>query len=469
MSKSTATKKLNINESKTVEFKSTLSEMDQIIETVSAFSNTKGGTLYIGVEDNGTINGVSLGKGTLESLANSIKQNTDPKIFPDITEEKKYSRTIIKVFVPEYPVKPVWAKEKVYVRVGKTNQRIPVEKIRQLIKTNTPFYWDNQISSEFKLSDINIRDIKLFIQRVKDERNSDFGPKAKTSAVLEKLNLVKSGKLTNASILLFGKDTQKYYPRSLVKCALFANSQAIDFLDFKDIGGTIINQVPEVLLFLRKQLNISVKISGKPERDEIWEIPREALREAVINAICHRNYEDTGNVQVRIFNDKVEIWNPGTLPESITVESLKKEHRSIPRNELIARCFYMIKYIEQWGTGTNRIINLCKEAKLKEPKFEIRNGDFIVTFFRKKIREEKPVTALRLNDNQKKILKYLSEHGPSKTSEIVDELNIPLRSARRYLSEMLQIVYWSGTTKNDPTGKYSLLIQDSALHELLTE
>lgn len=448
--------KINFSESEIVEFKNSLSEIDQILETISAFSNTKGGTIYIGVADDGQIKGVSIGKGTLESLANSIKQNTDPKIFPDIIEVKKYSKTIIKVFVPEYPVKPVWVKEKVFVRVGKTNQRITVEKIRQLIKTNTPFHWDKQISSEFKLSDISVKDIKYFVQRVKDERNSELEPKAKTSAVLEKLNLVKSGKLTNAAILLFGKDPQKYFPRSLVKCALFADNKAIDFLDFKDVGGTIINQVPEVLLFLRKQLNISVKISGKPERDEIWEIPREALREAVINAICHRSYDDTGNVQVRIFNNKVEIWNPGTLPESITIESLKKEHRSIPRNELIARCFYLIKYIEQWGTGTNRIINLCKEAGLKEPKFEIRNGDFVVTFFRKKIREEKPVTELRLNETQKKIIKFIAEKGSVKTSDIQKFLGLSRRAIIKNLNQIMQLLLWTGKSKNDPSGEYRL-------------
>lgn len=448
--------KINFSESEIVEFKNSLSEIDQILETISAFSNTKGGTIYIGVADDGQIKGVSIGKGTLESLANSIKQNTDPKIFPDIIEVKKYSKTIIKVYVPEYPVKPVWVKEKVFIRVGKTNQRITVEKIRELIKTNTPFHWDKQISSEFKLSDISVKDIKYFVQRVKDERNSDLEPKAKTSAVLEKLNLVKSGKLTNAAILLFGKDPQKYFPRSLVKCALFADNKAIDFLDFKDVGGTIINQVPEVLLFLRKQLNISVKISGKPERDEIWEIPREALREAVINAICHRSYEDTGNVQVRIFNNKVEIWNPGTIPESITIESLKKEHRSIPRNELIARCFYLIKYIEQWGTGTNRIINLCKEAGLKEPKFEIRNGDFVVTFFRKKIREEKPVTELRLNETQKKIIKFIAEKGSVKTSDIQKFLGLSRRAIINNLNQIMQLLLWTGKSKNDPSGEYRL-------------
>lgn len=460
--------KLKINESVKVEFKNSLSEMEQIIETISAFSNTKGGTIYIGVEDNGTIGGVTIGKGTLESLANSIKQNTDPKIFPDITEEKKYSKTIIKVFVPEYPVKPVWAKEKVYIRVGKTNQRIPAEKIRELLRTNTPFHWDKQLSSDFKLADIDINEIKSFIQRAKDERNSDIGQKTKAAVVLEKLNLMKNGKLANASILLFGKDPQKYFPRSLVRCALFADNKAIDFLDIKDVEGTIIRQVPEVLQFIRRHINVSVKISGKPEREEIWEIPTDALREAVINAICHRNYEDTGNVQIRIFDDRIEIWNPGTLPESITLESLKKEHRSIPRNELIARCFYLIKYIEQWGTGTNRIINLCKEARLKEPKFEIRNGDFIVTFFRKEIKEEKRVVPLRLNDTQKKIVKYLLKNGSAQTNDIKNHLHLARQVVSKNLNLISSILEWSGKTKNDPKGKYSLK-ENIDLSELLNE
>ncbi|MDP2363440.1 MAG: ATP-binding protein, partial [Ignavibacteria bacterium] len=205
-----------------------------------------------------------------------------------------------------------------------------------------------------------------------------------------------------------------------------------------------------------RHINVSVKISGKPEREEIWEIPTDALREAVINAICHRNYEDTGNVQIRIFNNRIEIWNPGILPESITLESLKKEHRSIPRNEIIARCFYLIKYIEQWGTGTNRIVSLCKEAGLKEPKFEIRNGDFVVTFFRKEIQEEIPVDPLRLNDTQKKIVKYLLKNGSAQTNDIKNHLHLARQVVSKNLNLISSILEWSGKTKNDPTGKYSL-------------
>ncbi|MBU2635775.1 MAG: hypothetical protein KJ963_01620, partial [Bacteroidetes bacterium] len=126
--------------------------------------------------------------------------------------------------------------------------------------------------------------------------------------------------------------------------------------------------------------NISVRISGTPEREEIWEYPQEALREAIINAICHRDYEDPGNVQVRIFDSRLEVWNPGVLPRDLKIKMLKRDHQSKPRNELIARCFYLIKYIEQWGTGTNRIIRLCKQAKLPEPKFSIKGNSFIVTF-----------------------------------------------------------------------------------------
>ena len=173
----------------------------------------------------------------------------------------------------------------------------------------------------------------------------------------------------------------------------------------QDIEGTVIEQVPAVLSFVRKHLNIAASIKGKPEREDIWEIPRDALREAIINAICHRDYESTANVQIRIFDNSLEIWNPGLLPNDISLDELKKEHPSIPRNESIARCFYMIKYIEQWGTGTNRIVRLCKEAGIKEPDFKEAGGSFIVSFPR--VFDKKVLTELKLNLTQKEIIQYV--------------------------------------------------------------
>lgn len=456
MGKSELKTKIDLSESETIEFKNSLSEMDQILDTISAFSNTKGGTIYIGVADDGNINGVTIGKGTLETLANEIKLNTDPRLFPNIATEEINSEIIIKVTVQEYPIKPIWTKDKVFVRVGKTNQKITAEKIREMISQNTPFHWDKQLLPDLTINDINENDVISFVKLSNEERNSDFGAVRDIKSHLEKLNLIQNDKLTNASLLLFGKHPQKYFPRSIIKCAKFAGSEPVDFLDIQEISGTIIGQVPDVLNFIRKHINVSVDISGKAQRDEIWDYPKEALREAVINAICHRNYEDTGNVQVRIFDDKIEIWNPGTLPAGITIQSLMEHHRSLPRNELIARCFYLIKFIEQWGTGTNRILSFCRSAGLKDPKFEVKDNDFIVTFYKATLKTKISVVPPRLNATQKKIVKFIAEKGSAATSDIKAHLKVSDRIIRKYTSELSAILIWTGKTKNDPTGKYML-------------
>ena len=466
MSKSSPIKKINFSESEIVEFKNSLSEMDQILETVSAFSNTKGGKICIGVADDGAINGVTIGKGTLEDLANEIKLNTDPRIFPNIEIEEIESETIIKFTVREYPLKPVWAKEKVFLRVGKTNQRASAEKIREMVANNTPFHWDRQVIPEHTLSDINEADVKSFILLSNEERNSVLETSSDIKSHLDRLNLLHNDKLTNAAILLFGKAPQIIYPRAIVKCAKFAGNEPLDFVDMQNIKGTLIGLVPDVLNFIRRHINVSVNISGKAQRDEIWEYPKDALREAVINAICHRDYEDTGNVQIRIFDDRLEIWNPGTLPEGITIDSLKGDHRSRPRNELIARCFYLIKYIEQWGTGTNRIINSCKQAGLKDPSFEIKDNDFIVTFYKAEVKTKTVEIPIRLNETQKKIVKFIAERGSAKTGEIQVHIGISRRVLNRYLNEITSILYWHGTSKTDPTGYYTIN-KNVSIEELL--
>ena len=466
MGKSEPKTKIDLSESETVEFKNSLSEMDQILDTISAFSNTKGGEIYIGIADDGNINGVTVGKGTLETLANEIKLNTDPRLFPNIATEEINSKIIIKVTVQEYPIKPIWTKDKVFVRVGKTNQKITAEKIREMINQNTPFHWDKQILPDLTIADINENDVLSFVKLSNEERNSDIGSLRDTKSHLEKLNLIQNEKLTNAALLLFGKHPQKYFPRSIIKCAKFAGSEPVDFLDIQEISGTIIGQVPDVLNFIRKHINVSVDISGKAQRDEIWDYPKEALREAVINAICHRNYEDTGNVQIRIFDDKIEIWNPGTLPAGITIQSLMEHHRSLPRNELIARCFYLIKFIEQWGTGTNRILSFCRSAGLKDPKFEVKDNDFIVTFYKATLKTKTSVVPPRLNATQKKIVEFIAQKGEAKTSEIQLYLGIVIQVVRRYLAELEPILEWTGSSKKDPTGTY-ILKKDINIKELL--
>ena len=449
---------LKFGESETVEFKQSLAEKDQILETVSAFSNAHGGSIYIGIDASGNVTGVQVGKKTLETLANDIKLATDPKIFPSIETISANGKEIIQVRVPEHPSKPVWVGEKVFERVGKTNQRVPAERIRQLIRESQPFQWDQQIVRKASLSEIENKRVREFLQKVEEERNTEFEGSLSIAAALSKLRLQEKNKPVIAAILLFGKKPQRWVPQSEVRCARFRGIETIEFEDMLVVRGTIVQQVNDVLQFLRKHINVSAKITGSPAREELWEYPKEALREAIVNAICHRDYEDTGNVQVRIFDNRIEVWNPGTLPKGLTIEDLKGEHRSQPHNTLIAECFYLIKYLEQWGTGTNRMLRLCKDAGLPEPIFEQKAGSFVVVFKRakKRIEEVKTAQPIRLNETQKKILKYIRTHDGASTSELMNFLKVSDRAVHKNLQGMIQLLTWTGTSQTDPTGKYIL-------------
>lgn len=180
-------------------------------------------------------------------------------------------------------------------------------------------------------------------------------------------------------------------------------------LDFKTIEGDILIQLKKAEDFIFEHIPKQAWIEeGKLQRQEKWLYPPKAIREALANALAHRDYETTSSVQVRIFDDRLEIWNPGGLPTGLTVEKLKKKHTSIPRNPLIARAFFWVKYVEEVGTGTNKIIKWCKEWELPEPEFEDTGTGFVLTF-RKFYVSESLLEAL--NERQKKAVEYLRQKG----------------------------------------------------------
>jgi ATP-dependent DNA helicase RecG len=446
-------------ETETVEFKSSLAEREQILETVSAFANVNGGTVYVGIDASGKVAGVQLGKKTLEDLANEIKSKTDPKIFPSIDILTHDGKQLARIVVPEHPTKPVWVGDKVFERVGRTNQRVPAERTRQLMRESQPFQWDQHAIAKAKISEIDSRKLRVFLRAVEQERNTIFEGSKSVAQALTRLHLLRDGKLTAAAALLFGKNPQARFVQARVRCARFRGTDPVDFGDMQLIEGTILEQVPEALKLIRKHIEVSAKITGRAEREEIWEYPQEAIREAVVNAICHRDYEDSGNVQIRILDDRLEIWNPGTLPPGLTVESLRGTHPSRPRNSLIAECFYLIKYIEQWGTGTNRIIRLCKEAGLPPPEFAQKAGSFVVTLKKGRKRREL-VEVLPLNRTQLQILKYVKKHKTASTKQLAKYLGVSDRAVQKNLQGMMHLVKWTGKSPNDPTGKY-VLISDS--------
>jgi len=264
-----------------------------------------------------------------------------------------------------------------------------------------------------------------------------------------RIGLLKENKLTNAAILLFGKKPQRFFMQSEVRCARFKGTEPLEFIDMKVFAGTVIDQREDAVEFVKEHIKLHARII-ETERVERWEYPLAALREALTNALCHRDYELSSNVQVRIFDDRIEVWGCGPLPQPLTVEDLRTKHDSILRNPLIGKCFFLIKFIEQWGTGTNRIIRECLNYDLPEPLFEEAAGNLVVTFRKSKFTEEY-LKQLSLNERQMNALNHLKANEKITRKEYSYLFNCSTRTAFNDLQEMMD----KKIVKREGKGKYT--------------
>lgn len=411
-------------ESETMEFKRSTGEWREIIESISAFSNTKGGRIVIGVSDSGKLLGTEIGKDTIESLANQISQNTDPKVHSRITVEKINKKAIIIVEVKESSDHLVLAFGRPYKRVGKSTIKMSKDEYENLIlqKHKEKLFFDSQICRNTTLNDIDEEKVRWLIRKARAERNLDIDPVVSSGEALRKLNLIADNGFTNAAILMFGKNPQKTFIQSEVRCAHFKGVKAVKpFIDMKVIGGSVYEQIDQAEKFVLFNIKKAAWVEpGKIERQERWEYPPDAIREAITNAIAHRDYSSSANVHISIFDDRIEVWNPGKLPPPLTPEDLKREHKSIPTNPSLANLLFLIKYIERWGTGTNDIVKWCVEHKLPEPLFKEVAGGFTVVL--RKFRISESLELIELNERQRKAVEFLKEKGKITNREYVNLL-----------------------------------------------
>lgn len=429
---------LKEGESETVEFKPSLSQMDKITESISAFSNTKGGAIVIGVSDKGEVLGVDIGKNTIESLANQIKQNTDPMAYPSILVEEIDKKQVVIIEVVEGEQKPMLAFGRGYLRVGKSNQKLGFERIRNLALETSKVHWDERICEDASLDDLDEEKVRWFLKEARHSRGLDIDENSPVGEVLLRLKLLKSGKPTNGAVLLFAKDLQRRFIQSEVKCIRFRGAGVTgEMIDMRTVGGDVFEQLIEAEKFVFNNIALSAWIEDeKIQRQERWEYPPKAIREVLANAISHRDYEIASKVQVRIFDDRMEFWNPGRLPEGWNVETLKAAHESIPRNPSIAKQFFWVKYIEEVGTGTNKMIEWCIDWGLPEPEFELKETSFVVTF-RKSRLTDAYLEQLGLNERQKKAITYLKEHGKIERKTYCSIFGVEKTVAHEELADML--------------------------------
>jgi len=254
--------------------------------------------------------------------------------------------------------------------------------IEKEIIRSAPF--DASTCDRASLEDIDKEKIKSFVALAGSKRGFPLSEAASAEAVLTHLNLYSDGKLTNAALLLFGKEPQCYFINSEVRCASFYGTTVEKPIpSYKVFQGDVFKLVDQAEEFVLSKLDyrIGTRTTGASVPGA-YEIPRDIVSEAIVNAIAHRDYSSNGSVQVMLFKDRLEIWNPGTLPLGWTTDKLKKLHRSMPSNPLLADPMYYAGYIERLGTGTLDILRQAKKAGLKEPDFE-DDGEFRIVVYRK--------------------------------------------------------------------------------------
>ena len=339
-------------ESEITEFKTSLAEWRDVVETISAFSNRDGGRVLIGVADDCGIVGVDIGKNTIEKLANPIKQNTDPVIHPSIRVEEIDEKQVIVVNVDESDQKPVLAFGRAFIRVGKSNQKLGYEEIRNLALQTSKVYWDERICEDASLEDIDEERVEWFLKTRFTKRKVAIPSQMRFEEVLMNLGSAKRTdkevKLTNAGILLFCRYPQRFIPLRIL-CARF---RGVDLsrttIDSLDCSGTLVEIMEQTEEFIRRNMRLfGFRTPFSFRRIDKLEYPIEALREAVLNALVHRDCEALSDIRVFIFDDRIEITNPGSFPHGTTPEN----PLHIPRNPILCQLMRDIGYIEKYGTG----------------------------------------------------------------------------------------------------------------------
>jgi len=297
---------------------------------------------------------------------------------------------------------------------------------------STGMSWDRLPVTNAPIGEIDLEKVKQYIESAKDARRRKISGGEKPLQVLEKLELIKDGKPTWAAILLFHNHPQRFLSQAMIHCGKFKEETMA--IDDRMIEGAIIEQIEEAMDFIRKNINVRFVMTGKPAREEVWDYPLEALREAVINAICHRDYTVPSNTEVRIYDDELIVWNPGGLPLGLTVEDLYKPHPSILRNKGIGGIFYDMGLVEQWGSGIDKMRRACSKAGIPDPKFEVNQGFRVI--FRKDIYTEEYLQKLGLNERQIKAVMYVKQKGGITNREYREMFNIKNRMALIDLSDL---------------------------------
>jgi ATP-dependent DNA helicase RecG len=433
---------MSMIEQQNIEYKSCW--RDEYLKWICGFANAQGGKIFIGIDDKGNIIGLEDYKKLMDDIPN--KSVSYLGLVVDVNLHNNNGKYYIAIDVPVSTV-PISFHGIYHYRSGSTKQELKGIALQNWLLKKMGKHWEDIPVPSATIDDLDEPTIQRFLKKAleKDRIPADAANN-KVTVLLEKLNLVtKDGQLTNAAILLFGKRPYSISATTSFKIGRFGKE--LHDLHFQDIVETnLFTMATKVMEKLNDRYLIRPITYKGLERLEPLEYPETALREAVLNAIIHKDYSSTW-IFLRVYDDRLEIWNPGTLPEELTIEKLKGTHSSYPRNANIAGVFFKAGYIESWGRGINNIITACTEAGLPEPVIEEDQGGIRITFL-KDIYSEEQLKEYGLEKRQIAAFLYIKKNGRITNARYQELFEVSKRTATNDLQLLIEkgLINKIGTT-----------------------
>ncbi len=287
------------------------------------------------------------------------------------------------------------------------------------------------------IKDISADKLKWFINKARAERNYALAPDTSRKEALAHLNLLVKGRPARGAVLLFSETPEKFIHSADIICLHFYGTEIVKPIPSQHVyHGALFELVDKSVDFVMERMQRSIVPSETTAASHIqYEVPFRVVREAIVNAVAHRNYASKSGVQVMVFSDRIEVWNPGGLPEDLTVDMLRKAHPSVPRNRLICEPLYLAHYIERAGTGTLDMIRLCAEAGLPEPEFRSEGERFVAIIWRDWLTDE-VMNQLALSDNERQLVSMVKVQGRITNMEYQKAFGVSKPTASRHLEAL---------------------------------
>jgi len=414
-------------ESQNIEYKETW--RDEYLKWVCGFANAVGGKIFIGITDKGDIQGIANAKKLMEDIPNKVRDVLGILIETNLHSDEE--REYLEIIVDAYPY-PINYKGQYHIRSGSTKQELKGNALNKFLLERTGKRWDGVPIPHVEVSDLSQASINRYKEKaLKNTRIEREALEDTNELLMENLRLMEGNKLKRAAILLFHPDPEKYIQGAYTKIGFFRTDDDLIYHD--EVHGTLIEQIDKVYDLLQtKYANSVIEYSGV-SRQEKEPFPAKALREALMNALVHKDYAEPEAIQISVYPDHIVFWNPGQLPETWTIDVLKKKHPSKPFNPDIANVLFRSGDIESWGRGTIKMIKECVEGKILPPEFNTEMSGLMVSFFSntKRYLEGKELKAELIDI----VLDTLSNRRINNT-RVQEICKVSKATATRYLTEL---------------------------------